>query len=229
MLSSIIAPGKVLLHMGCDDCGRGEAYLAVKVLKKLGVKTEVRDFDCGCDFYGSDEARIKELVGENKRLLDDYQKVIVGCGRCYHVMKTYYPGKTKHISVLILEKLRGMDHKFSGHGDVLYHDPCFLSRHHHIVDSPREILTKLGYTVREFKNNKERSDCCGDYSPVQALRERPAEIRMGQAPKGALLTAACPKCTTNFSDFNNPNSKITVRPFLELVDQALNMEIPAKL
>jgi len=229
MLSSIIAPGKVLLHMGCDNCGRDEAYLAVNVLKKLGVKVEVKDFHCGCDFFGVDEETIKELARENEGILGGAQTVIVGCGRCYHVMKKYYKVKAKHIAVVILERLHEMNHKFAGQGDVLYHDPCFLSRYHHIVDSPRDILKILGYSIREFKNNKEKTDCCGDYSPIQALRERGAEIRLAQAPKGALLTSICPKCTRNFSDFNKPNSKITVKPFLEIVDQALNIKIPTKL
>jgi len=215
--------------MGCDECGRDEAYLAVKVLKKLGVKAEVRDFHCGCDFFGTDEERIKELVKANERVLDDCQMVIVGCGRCYHVIKKYYSIKSKHIAVVIHDRLKDMHHEFAGHGDVLYHDPCYLSRFEHIVDSPREILSILGYNVREFKNNKEKTDCCGDYSTIQSLRGRAAEIRLAQAPKGALITAACPKCTRNFADFNKLNSKITVKPFLELVDEALNIEIPVKL
>lgn len=216
-----------LLHMGCKDCGSEEAYLGVKVLKKLGVGIDSKEFQCGCEFFGIDDEKITALATENKKLLSKYGTVIVGCARCLHVMRTHYKVKARHITEVIYEKVK-TSKGFIGSGNVLYHDPCFLARYERIMTEPREILTIMGYDVKEFKNNKEKTDCCGDYSPLQVVRARGAELRLAQAPKTALITSACPKCTQNLSAFNSPDSKITVKPFLELVDKALNKDIPAK-
>jgi Fe-S oxidoreductase len=199
--------------------------MGVKVLNKLGIDVAASDFQCGCDYFGTDERRIKALAEENGKLLSDYDTVIVGCARCYHVFKKYYDIKVKHISQIIDKKLRSWNHDLKGSGDVFYHDPCYLARFEKVMEEPREVLRILGYTVREFKNNRERTDCCGDYSNVRALRSRAAELRLEQLPANSTVTAACPKCTQNFSSFNKPNSKITVKPFLELVDSALNVDI----
>ncbi len=229
MLSSIVPlfRGRSLLHMGCSDCGNDEAYLGVKVLNKMGMDVDVKEFSCGCEFFGTDEGRIEALAGENRNLLKDYSMIIVGCARCYHVLREYYDIKVKHISQVIYEELRSFDGRFIGSGEVLYHDPCYLARFHGLVEEPREVLKMLGYEVREFKNNRAHTDCCGDYSPIRVLRQRGAELRLSQAPKKSLITSACPKCTKNLSEFAQPEKSLEVRAFLDLVDHALNVEIPA--
>jgi len=229
MFSSLIPmlKGKAILHMGCQDCGNDEAYLGVKVLNKLGLDVDVKEFSCGCEFFGTDESRIEALAEENRAFLKDYSQVIVGCARCYHVFREFYDIKAKHISQVIYERLRSAEGQFIGSGEVFYHDPCYLARFHRLVDEPREVLRMLGYTIREFKHNKSRTDCCGGYSPIRILRQRGAEMRLAQVPKKCVVTAACPKCTMNFKDFNAPDSRIEIRQFLDLVDYALNIEIPA--
>ncbi len=229
MLSSLVSMlrGRAILHMGCHDCGSDEGYLGVKVLNKLGVDVDVREFSCGCEFFGVDEGRIEALVEENNTFLKDYNLVIVGCARCYHIFREFYNIKAKHISQVIYEKLRSVDGNFIGSGEVFYHDPCYLARFHHLMDEPRRVLEILGYTIREFKNNRSNTDCCGDYSPIRVLRQRGAEMRLAQAPRKCVITAACPKCTNNFSEFKPQDSRIQVRQFLDLVDHALNIEIPA--
>lgn len=219
--------GKTLLHMGCKDCGQDEAYLGVKVLNKLGVSVEAKEFQCGCEYYGTDNERIGAIVKENLKVMKGYGAVIVGCARCLETIKKNYNIQARHITEAIADQLKDMDHKFIGSGDVFYHDPCFLARYNGVTEAPREILKKLGYNLVEFKNNRERADCCGDYSPIQAMRERGAVLRLNQLKGEGVVTAACPKCAQNFTCFNKANSKITVKPFLELVDYALNMDIPA--
>lgn len=214
--------------MGCTDCGKEDAYLGVKVLNKMKVDVEVKDFSCGCEFYGTDPEKIEHLKTQNQKLLNKYDDVVVGCARCFHVLKTHYPDKkVHHISQVIYDRLKHTKRSFVGSGEVFYHDPCFLSRYEKVFDEPRKSLERLGYEVREFKNCRERTDCCGDYSPIRVMRERASELRLSQLPKIATVTAACPKCTQNFASFNKSNSKISVRHYLELVDDALNIEIPA--
>ena len=229
MVSSVMKMfrGKTVLHMGCKECGNDEAYLGVKVLSKLGVTVEAKEFSCGCDFCGIDEPKILEIAKANKKVLKGYGKVIVGCARCLYVLKKYYGMEAVHITEVIAERMEGMEKKFIGSGDVFYHDPCYLARYEVVMDAPRDILKKLGYNLIEFKSNREKTDCCGDYSPIQAMRERGAVLRLNQVASEGIVTAACPKCTQNFSCFNKANSKITVKPFLELVDYALDMDIPS--
>jgi Fe-S oxidoreductase len=219
--------GGTLLHMGCKGCGADEGYLGVKVLQKLGVPVETKEFQCGCDFYGVDNDRIGALVKVNLKVLSGYGTVIVGCARCLQVFRRYYNIKARHMTEVIAERLEELDQKFIGSGNVIYHDPCFLARYAGITEEPREILKRLGYNVIEFANNREGADCCGDYTLLQAMRARGATLRLGQTTADGIVTAGCPKCTQNFLCFNKANSKITVKPFLELVDYALNMDMSA--
>ncbi len=231
MLSSLLGflrrKNGTLLHMGCKECGNEESYLGVKVLNKVGVSPDIKEFTCGCDFFGVDEDKILALAEQNKKFLKHYNLVIVGCARCYHVLMEYYPYiDVAHISEILYDHLKDAhdDHKFTGSGDVFYHDPCYLTRFGHVTEEPREVLSILGYNVREFKNNMEKTDCCGGYSPIRALRSRAAEMRLDQIPKKAMVTSSCPKCTQNFQNFNTTNSK-SIKHFLELVDDALNIKI----
>ncbi len=224
---------KILLHMGCRDCGSEDTYMGVNVLARLGISAESREFECGCDLYGSDGSRLASHVAENMKSLKGFSQAIVGCARCYHVMKAYYPLEVVHISDVILKRISAMERSFGGSGDVYYHDPCYLARFEKLMDGPREALRILGYTVREFPASREKADCCGDYSPSRAIRERGAEMRLSQLAQvrdpaaKCIVTAACPKCTNNFSSFNKENSKITVKHYLELVDEALSSVNPA--
>jgi Fe-S oxidoreductase len=241
MFSSLFGKlrGKTILHMGCKDCGNEESYLGVKVLNKVGIEPEIVDFSCGCEYFGIDEEKIRALVRQNKKLLKG-ATIIAGCARCYHVLREYYDyADVKHISHALYEELINADSShFIGSGDVFYHDPCFLSRYEKLTENPRRVLDVLGYNVREFKNNREKTDCCGDYTPIRVLRERASEMRLSQIPKKSVVTSACPKCTQNFrdfvqkeknrgEDFNKTNDK-TIKHFLDLVDHALNIEIPAE-
>jgi Fe-S oxidoreductase len=227
-LISDLLKGKTILHMGCHDCGNEESYLGVKVLNKVGLEPDINQFTCGCDYYGTDESKILSLVEQNKPLLKKYKTVIVGCARCFHLMRTYYEYiDVQHISHVLYEHLRDADPaQFVGSGDVYYHDPCYLTRFQHITENPRRVLEILGYNVKEFKNNRKKTDCCGGYSPIRVLRERASDMRLQQIPKKAAVTSACPKCTQNFHNFNKTNDK-SIKHFLDLVDHALNIEIAA--
>ncbi len=213
--------------MGCSACGQDEAYLGVKVLKKLGINAVSKEFECGCEFVGERDDLLKKLVRENRSLLSGYKMVVVGCSRCYYTLKHYYNFiEVRHITQVIDERLSKSAMSFSGSGEVFYHDPAYLSRFETVMDEPRSILQRLGYSVREFRNNHERADCCGGYSPIPEVRERAVELLLHDIPPDSLVTSACPNCTSNLLRFNKPNSKITIKPFLELVDEALGIQIP---
>jgi Fe-S oxidoreductase len=216
---------KALLHMGCGGCSGGdpERILAESVLEKLGIPFETKDLSCGCNFYDwGDEARLEKMAEEAKQVYKWNRFVIVGCGRCLFVLRKYHGIEAKHISQVVLEALQGMELRKRRRGRVVYHDPCFLARYERVMEAPRKVLKLLGYEVMEFKNNREKTDCCGDYSVFPALRQRIASTRLGQAKGGDPITAACPKCIMNFRDLNKENDKKTrIKSFLELVDACL--------
>ncbi|MBN2517209.1 MAG: (Fe-S)-binding protein [Candidatus Altiarchaeota archaeon] len=226
MILDDLFKSKALLHMGCGSCSGGHEELAAaeRVLTKLRIPFDTREFDCGCSsFAQGDDNEIMKAVEEASGLLGTKKYVIVGCGRCFYLLKHYHKAPVRHISQVISERLVAMQISRAARGEVVYHDPCYLARYGKVIDEPREVLRALGYKVLEFGNNREDTDCCGDYTPFPALRLRMAGMRLEGSPKKkALITAACPTCTTNFEDFNKTSDKkFNIKSFLQLVDSAL--------
>jgi len=222
---------KAVLHLGCGSCYEGkELELAQRVLDKLGISHEVLDFSCGCEHYDFDhqaferdkEAAIKLLKGKH---------IIVGCARCFHILRSYGLHAT-HISKAIQKQLKDKDLRPVKGSAVYYHDPCFLVRYSKVAEGPREVLRKLGYLVLDLDDNRIKTDCCGGYTPITTLRRRASAAVLDPLPEEAVIASGCTNCTKNMrayvdsarqaADLNKQTLKFhTVKAFLELVDSAI--------
>ncbi len=109
---------------------------------------------------------------------------------------------------------------------VIYHDPCYCSRHLGIISEPREILKKIpGISMLEFSMNKENSLCCGGGGMLPEtfpnIADTMAETRAKQAADAGaeVIVTACPACKNQLTKGVSKidQNKIVVLGILEFV------------
>ncbi len=90
---------------------------------------------------------------------------------------------------------------------VVYHDPCYIGRHHALYDAPRRVLGAMkGLELMEFEESREEAVCCGGGGARTWLEEDPgkgfADERVIEAMKlGAQVIATpCPYCIQTFEE-----------------------------
>jgi Fe-S oxidoreductase len=171
---------------------------------------------------------------------NDVKKIIVGSPHCLDIFSKEYGHDYKiiHFSELLAdlirtEKLRPK--KDLGGVKVTYHDPCYLGRHNHIYDAPREVLQAIpGIEFVEMGRNREQSMCCGGGGGglwMEKMKgERLSDLRVEEAlSTGAtILATACPYCITMFEDSVrtiNADDKIKIKDISELLLESLDINI----
>jgi Fe-S oxidoreductase len=164
----------------------------------------------------------------------EIENVITTSPHDYHCFKDKYPDEIKGINFShYTQKLKELIEKksialiYRGDLKVTYHDPCYLSKYHHILEEPRYVLESVpGLKLVEMSRNRENSLCCGggggrmwiDFDEDKRL----SEIRIKEAVStGAqVIATACPYCLVHFEDaikVLNLESKICVQDISEIV------------
>lgn len=81
------------------------------------------------------------------------------------------------------------------------HDPCPIIKDIEAADHVRSILNKMGVEILEFKNNKEKTMCCGKKNMLMTLEPEKGkklfELRASQAPSKNIVTY-CASCRDTF-------------------------------
>ncbi|MFZ2098818.1 MAG: (Fe-S)-binding protein, partial [Anaerolineales bacterium] len=154
-----------------------------------------------------------------------------------HTLKNEYPAfggnyVVIHHSQLINElfasgKLEPVTQKSAAkpYSSVTYHDPCYLSRHNHILNEPRHDISNLSLSLTELPRHALKSFCCGaggaqmwkeeehGWERVSANRFKEAE-----ATGADVLAVGCPFCMIMLTDASkSANSEIQVLDIAELV------------
>lgn len=235
----VIEAGKkvdYLYYVGCagsyDASNQKVVKDTVALLKKAGVsfavmgKTEKCNGDPVRRF--GDEYSFYEIAIENIANMRQYtfDKVVTHCPHCLHTIGKEYAKfedgafETVHHTELLSELLRSGKLKALKEvaGELTFHDPCYLGRHHGEYNAPRDILTSIpGVKLTEMKKNKDKALCCGmgggnmwyELPEGQHLAlNRLEQIGDTQAPK---LATSCSYCMINFN-----SSKGTVKATEEL-------------
>lgn len=235
----VIETGKkvdYLYYVGCAGSYDGSNQKVVKdtvaLLTKAGVsfavmgKTEKCNGDPVRRF--GDEYSFYEIAIENIANMRQYtfDKVVTHCPHCLHTIGKEYAKfddgvfETVHHTELLSELLRSGKLKALKEvaGELTFHDPCYLGRHHGEYNAPRDILTSIpGVTLKEMEKNKDKALCCGmgggnmwyELPEGQHLAlNRLEQIGETQAPK---LATSCSYCMINFN-----SSKGTVKATEEL-------------
>ncbi|MEO0202609.1 MAG: (Fe-S)-binding protein [candidate division WOR-3 bacterium] len=165
-----------LLWMGCagvyDNKSQNTIKALVNILNIANIKFAVLGDEEKCT---GDSARrtgneflFQTLASENVQTLQKYsvKKIITICPHCYNTIKNEYKFfglniEVYHHSEIILNLIKDGKIKLNKKVQkIIYHDPCYLSRHNGIINQPREILENIGNLI-EAKRNKKNSFCCG--------------------------------------------------------------------
>lgn len=215
---------EILYFVGCyfsyDPRMKKVARATANILNTAGVNFGIlgeNESCCGESIrkIGSEQVFIDLAKTNIKNFIDHgVKKILVSSPHCYHTFKNEYPEfmvhfEVIHMSEFLLELINTGRLTLNGEMDqtVTYHDPCYLGRHNHIYDPPRQLLEKVaGLTVKEMTANRKSSLCCGGgggriwMDTPQA--ERFSDIRLKQAKDvGAkVLVTSCPYCITNFEE-----------------------------
>lgn len=223
----VIEAGKkvdYLYYVGCAGSYDGSNQKVVKdtvaLLTKAGVsfavmgKTEKCNGDPVRRF--GDEYSFYEIAIENIANMRQYtfDKVVTHCPHCLHTIGKEYAKfddgvfETVHHTELLSELLRSGKLKALKEvaGELTFHDPCYLGRHHGEYNAPRDILTSIpGVKLKEMEKNKDKALCCGmgggnmwyELPEGQHLAlNRLEHIGETQAPK---LATSCSYCMINFN------------------------------
>ena len=169
------------------------------------------DICCGAPlYYAGDTKGFKRVARKLKGEIEarGLEKVVTMCPNCLKMMREVYPElgvnlnvqlahTTEFLASLLNEKkLKVKKVK----GTATYHDPCILANDMDITAAPRQIITALGYEVKEPVYTKEHTHCCG--APPGArlgfskLADQVKSMRISELKQtGAdVYVSACPSC-----------------------------------
>jgi len=235
----VIESGKkvdYLYYVGCagsyDASNQKVVKDTVSLLKKAGVSFAVMGKTEKCNGdpirrFG-DEYSFFEIAIENIANMRQYtfDKVVTHCPHCLHTIGKEYAKfengsfETVHHTELLSELLRSGKLKALKEvaGELTFHDPCYLGRHHGEYNAPREILHSIpGVKLIEMKKNKDKALCCGmgggnmwyELPEGEHLAHNRLE-HIGET-KTQKLATSCSYCMINFN-----SSKGTVKATEEL-------------
>jgi Fe-S oxidoreductase len=82
--------------------------------------------------------------------------------------------------------------------DVIIHDSCVYARSEGVIDEPRRLLERAGYSLREPRESRNLTYCCG--GPIEALFPKKshdigvARVEQLRETGGRQVTTMCPIC-----------------------------------
>jgi Fe-S oxidoreductase len=193
-----------------------------KVLSKSGLK--IRQFGggdicCGAPLYYAGDMegfrqaslRMKSEI-EKKRL----RKIVVDCPTCLKMMTQTYKEAgvnldvelihtTQFIEALLKEWKLGIK---KANKTVTFHDPCILANDLNITTAPREVITALGFNLKEPVYSLEHTHCCGAAYGAKIgdhrLKDAVTSMRVDELRNTAadIYVTACPTCKSVLSEIN---------------------------
>jgi Fe-S oxidoreductase len=182
-----------------------------KLLKKAGVefgylyKKELYAgtlaYDLGVDDAFSIQAkRVYNLLKEN-----GVSTVITVDPHTTNIMRSVYPTIIDGYDIEVksyLEVLAASDDFQPLHSiekEITVHDSCVYARHEGVIDEPRQLLKRAGYTIKEPKDNKALTHCCG--GPIESIFPKMSHVignnrvqQLKDVTNGGTVATMCPIC-----------------------------------
>jgi Fe-S oxidoreductase len=237
----------ILWWVGCAPATEARAQktarLFAQLLKIAGVRFAVlgQHEQCTGDAArrAGNEFLFNELATANIELLNEVapKRIVTTCPHCLHTLKNEYPAfggdyTVIHHTRLINELVASgqLKLKAGSHERLTYHDSCYLGRHNHLLDDPRQALRSAGAELIDLPRHSMRSFCCGAGGAQMWKEEEPGQQRVSanrfaevQATGVATLAVACPFCMIMLTDARQTaDSSIHLLDIAEVVLQAVD-------
>ncbi len=171
------------------------------------------------------------------------KRIVTNDPHAYNALKHDYKDvpPVEHISQMICREVKAGKIKFhpeeSDKNVYTYHDPCYLGRHNHVYQDPRQVLDAIpGLKRVEMSRSHDRSFCCGGgglmlfYEPKEDQRMGVVRVKMAAEAGANVVVTACPFCMVNIEDaikVAGLEGKMTAIDLAELVDKQIVREGPA--
>ena len=165
------------------------------------------------------------------------KRIVTNDPHAYNALKHDYKDvpPVEHISQVISREVKAGKIKFhpvqSEKNVYTYHDPCYLGRHNHVYQDPRQVLDAIpGLKRVEMSRSHDRSFCCGGgglmlfYEPKEDQRMGVVRVKMAAEAGANVIVAACPFCMVNIEDaikVAGLEGKMTAIDLAELVDKQI--------
>ena len=82
--------------------------------------------------------------------------------------------------------------------EITVHDSCVYARHEGVIDEPRQLLKRAGYTIKEPKDCKKLTNCCG--GPIESIFPKMSHkvgknrVQQLKDTNGEAVATMCPIC-----------------------------------
>lgn len=238
---------EILWWVGCapatDARAQKTARAFAKLLKIAGVRFAVlgQHEQCTGDAArrAGNEFLFNELATANVEMLNEVapKRIVTTCPHCLHTLKTEYPAfggnyTVIHHTRLINELVASgkLKLKAGSQERLTYHDSCYLGRHNHILNDPRQALRSTGAELVELPRHGMRSFCCGAGGAQMWKEEEHGEQRVSanrfaevQSTGVSTLAVGCPFCMIMLTDARQTaDSSIQLLDIAEVVLQAID-------
>jgi Fe-S oxidoreductase len=241
------AEPEILWWVGCapatDARAQKTAQAFAKILNASGLNYAVlgKNEQCTGDSArrAGNEYLFFELASANVEMLNEVKppRIVTTCPHCLHTLKNEYPAfggnyEVIHHTQLINELVGAGKIQMNVEGDamqVTFHDPCYLGRHNHIFEAPREDLKAVGLITVEMPRHGAKSFCCGA-GGAQMWKEEEhgtsnvniTRFKEAKATGAKTLAVGCPFCMTMLNDASNADGgEVAVKDVAEIVAERL--------
>ena len=202
-----------------DVRGQKIAAAFAKVLRSAGVTIAIlgpRETSTGeCVRRAGNEMLFQQLATTLIATFSEFgiRRIVTCDPHAFNTLRNEYPAlggsyEVLHHTQLIARLLdEGRLRVRRQHERVIYHEPCYLSRHNGEYEAPRAILRAITRDAPlEFDLSRERAMCCGAGGARMWMEEKIGKriniARVEQAlPKAPrVIATACPYCAVMISD-----------------------------
>lgn len=192
-----------------------------KMLSKSGLGVRRfggGDICCGAPLYyagdmeGFRQASLKMKTEIEERRL---RRIVIDCPTCVKTMTETYreigvelDAEVVHTVQFIESLLKQGKLGFKKKRTVTFHDPCILSYDLAMSAIPREIITVLGFGLKEPVYSGEHTHCCGGAYGAKIgdhrLKDAVTSMRLDELKQTAadIYVTACPTCKSVLSEIN---------------------------
>lgn len=207
-------PGRNVFWPGCAVLSLGKEITnkTYHLIKKKIPDIAYSTFCCGKPskyIYGGKYFSGRIDFIKNSLEKNGTENIYTLCPNCYNTLSEISGLNVRSIWAIIDEFFPEECRNIHKGESFSLHDPCPIVKDIEATEYVRSILKKMGIDILEFKNNREKTMCCGKKNMMMVLEPEKGrkifDLRASQAPSQDIVTY-CASCSDTFKR-NSFNSK----------------------